>query len=357
MNIGIIGLPQTGKKTIFELLAGPGTAHGRGEGRKTVPGVAEVQDPRFDRIVSIYSPKKMSRARMDLLLPPTIEAHAVTEGDIFRDLAEVEVFCHVVRAFANDAVYHVSGSVDPERDIAFVNTEFVLHDLIFIEKRLERLDKDLIKKKDEAGKREKELLLRLKEPLEKEQPLRKVHIRPEEEKIIKSYPLLSRRKMIVVLNVSESDVGDHALLEELNERFSSSGITMVQVAAEMEMEIAALDTEEERDEFMREMGIEDTALHLLTAKCVEALGLLTFFTAAHNEVRQWFLPRGAHAVDAAAQVHTDLARGFIRAEVIPYAVLDELGSEEAVKAAGKLSVKGRDYTVNDGDTLFIRFNV
>ena len=142
-----------------------------------------------------------------------------------------------------------------------------------------------------------------------------------------------------------------------SERFSNSGIMMVQVAAEMELEIAALETVEERDEFMREMGIEDTALHLLTAQCVEALGLLSFFTAAPNEVRQWFLRRGAHAVDAAAQVHTDLARGFIRAEVISYADLDELGSEEAVKAAGKLAVKGRDYVVNDGDTLFIRFNV
>ncbi len=357
MNIGIIGLPQTGKKSLFELLAGRGTAHGRGEGRKTVRGVAEVQDPRFDRVVSIYSPKKQSRARMDILLPPTIEERAVTEGDIFRDLAEVEVFCHVVRAFANDAVYHVSGSVDPGRDIAFVNTEFVLHDLLFIEKRLKRLDKDLMKKKDDAGKREKELLLKLGELLEKEQPLREVHIPPEEEKIIKSYPLLSRRKMIVVLNVSDSDVGDHALLEAMSERFSNSGIMMVQVAAEMELEIAALETVEERDEFMREIGIEDTALHLLTAQCVEALGLLSFFTAAPNEVRQWFLRRDAHAVDAAAQVHTDLARGFIRAEVISYADLDELGSEEAVKAAGKLAVKGRDYVVNDGDTLFIRFNV
>lgn len=356
MNIGIIGLPQTGKKTLFELLVGPGSAPGR-DTRKTLRGVAEVQDPRFDRIVSIYSPKKLSRARMDILLPPTIEERAVTEGDIFNDLAGVEVFCHVVRAFANDAVYHVRGSVDAWRDIAFVNTEFVLHDLLFTEKRLGRLSKDLMKKKDEAGERERELLIRLKGLLEQEKPLRTARIAPEEEQLIQSYPLLSRREMVIVLNVSDGNVGDHALEDELRSRLSGSGATLVQVAAEMESEIAALETAEERDEFMREMGIEDTALHLLTAHCVEALGLISFFTAAPNEVRQWFVRRGSSAVDAAGKIHSDLARGFIRAEVISYADLDELGSEDNVKSAGKLAVKGRDYVVCDGDTLFIRFNV
>ena len=356
MNIGIIGLPQTGKKTLFELLVHPGAAAQR-EPRKTLRGIAEIQDSRFEQMVELYTPKKRSPARMDVLLPPTIEEHAVTEGDIFRDLAEVEVFCHVVRAFKNDAVYHASGAVDPGRDIAFVNTEFVLHDLLFIEKRLERLAKELMKNKDEAGDRENEILNKLKTPLESERPLRTVELAPEEEKVIKSYPLLSRRGMVVVLNVGDEAVGDTSLLEQLRGRFADQGVAMVQIAAEMETEITALETAEERDEFMREMGIDDTALHVLTARFVEGLGLISFFTAAPSEVRQWFVARGASAVQAAGKIHSDLARGFIRAEVISYQHLVDLGSEEAVKAAGKLAVKGRDYTVCDGDLLFIRFNV
>lgn len=357
MNIGIIGLPQTGRKTLFELLAGGSGLEHAQDTQKLVRGVADIQDPRFDRLVDLYAPKKQARARIDILLPPRIEERAVSEGDIFRDLAEVEVFCHVVRAFENESVYHISGSIDPVRDIEYVNTEFILHDLLFIEKRLERIDKALGKAKDEKASREREVLHRLKEPLEDEKPLRTVPMASEDEKVISGYPLLSRRAMIVVLNVSDGDVGHHAMLREIRTRFETSQISCVQLALQLESEIASLETEDERVEFMKAMGVDDTALHVLTEQCIKSLGLVSFFTVARNEVHQWFVRRGACAVEAAAKVHTDIARGFIRAEVIKCHDLLTLGSEDKVKGAGKLGVKGKEYVVEDGDILFIRFNV
>jgi GTP-binding protein YchF len=356
VNIGIIGLPQTGKKTLFELLVGRGTLGAHHDPRRVVRGVADVQDARFDVLVDLYKPARQTRARVDALLLPQIEERAVSEGDIFRDFAEVEVFCHVVRAFEDDAVYHVSGSVDPGRDIDFVNGEFILHDLLFIEKRLERIAKDFMKAKSDHLARERELLERLRAPLEEEKPLRVVEIPAEDEKAIASYPLLSRRAMVVVLNVSDDDVADNRV-PEFEERYGGRGIKFVQIAVRLAAEIASLEADEEREAFMRELGVEDTALHALTEKCIEALGLISFFTVASNEVRQWFVRRGALAVEAAGKIHTDLARGFIRAEVIRMADMLAEGSEEKVKAAGKLGVRGRDYVVEDGDLLFIRFNV
>jgi GTP-binding protein YchF len=357
MNIGIIGLPQTGKKTVFELLAGPGSAAGGGDTGKTLRGVADVLDTRFNRLAGLYKPKKLSRARLDILLPPKMGDHAVSQGGIFRDLIEVEAFCYVVRAFEDEAVYHISGSVDPVRDIDYVNTEFVLHDLLFIEKRVERLDKELQKNKNEASEKDRELLLKLREHLEKEMPLRTLTLDANEKKALANYPLLSSREMIVVLNVGDEDLGSTARIEELNKRYAGVRLSCVQICASLESEIASLETEAERTEFMDEMGIRDTALHLLTEKCIESLGLISFFTAAPNELRQWFVHRNATAVEAAGKIHTDLARGFIRAEVIQCADLIELGSEEKVKGAGRLGVKGRDYIVEDGDILFIRFSV
>jgi GTP-binding protein YchF len=357
MNIGIIGLPQTGKKTLFALLVGKGALEHRGDPTKTARGVAEILDPRFDRLVEIYAPKKRTRAQVESLLPQRIEEQSVSKGDIFNNLAEVEVFCHVVRAFESDSVYHIWGGVDPVRDIEYVNTEFVLHDLLFVDKRIQRIEKDLRKVKDEHAAKERGILERLKAHLEAERPLRTLEMTAEDRRVTASYPLLSAREMIVVLNVSDAAVTDVSRVEEISKRYAGQRIECVQIAVEMEAEIAALGSEEERRAFMSEMGLEDNALHILTGQCIEALGLISFFTVASEEVRQWFVRRGATAVEAAGKIHTDLARGFIRAEVIGYEDLNRLGSEEKVKSAGKLGVKGRDYIVEDGDMLFVRFSV
>ena len=357
VNIGIIGLPQTGKKTLFKLLVGPAALRLHTDPRAVHRGVVDVQDPRFDRLVEIYTPRKQTRARLEVVLLPKIEEDAVRQGDILKDMGEVDAFCHVVRAFGDDSVYHVWGGPDPAREVEFVQSEFLLHDLLFVEKRLERLESDLKKAKDERREKERALLLRLRGHLESEKPLRQLELPREERVVIASYPFLTLGQMIVALNISEDRIGDESFLGSFRERFQGRGLSFAQIAMRTEAEIADLATEAERTEFMAAIGIEENALHLLTAKLIEAVGLMSFFTAAHNELRQWFVRRGALAPEAAGVIHTDMERGFIRAEVVNYADIIAHGSEEAVKAAGKYHVKGKDHVIEDGDILNIRFSV
>jgi len=357
MDIGLIGLPQSGKKTLFELLLG-GSASGKiQDPMKSHRGVAEVQDRRFDRLLSIYSPKKHTRARIEFLLLPKIEGRSLSESELFDELIDVDALCHVVRVFRDESVYHVSGSVDPPRDIEFVNSELILHDLLFIEKRLARIEDRLKKMKDETAACEKALLERLRVHLEGERPLRLQSLKREEEKILASYPLLTRKQMVVVLNIGEAQMRDSGRIEELQERYLDLNIRFVDVPAETEREISTLETAEDREAFMRELGMESTALHTLVHACIEALGLISFFTVTGGELRQWFLRRSSTAAEAAGAIHSDMQKGFIRAEVVHFEDLARAGSEDMVKSEGKHYIKGRDYVVEDGDVLHIRFNV
>lgn len=356
MNIGIIGLPQSGKKTLFRLLVGEKALDGHVEGRSLVRGVADVQDARFDRLVAMYEPRKHVRARLELVLLPKIE-EKFSEGDIFRDMGDIDAFCHLVRAFQDDSIYHMWGSSDPVREVEFVQAELLLHDLIFLEKRLERIDKQIKKAKDDRLQRERKLMHRFQDQLEGELPLRLLELSEPEAATIASYPLLTLRKMIVALNIGDEDIADTKLLDELRGMWAARGIDFVQIAVQAEAEIAVLETASEREEFMREMGIEEPAMQVLTRMCIEAVGLSSFFTVGSDEVRQWFVRRQALAPQAAGVIHSDLERGFIRAEVMKYEELIEAGSEDALKAAGKHHLKGRDYVVEDGDILGIRFNV
>lgn len=357
MKIGITGLPQTGKKTLFQLLTGASGVMPAADQKKSVSGVAEIIDPRFDVLESMYAPKKSSRARINIELLPKIEATSIRDGDIFKDIADMDALCHVVRAFADDAIYHVSGSVNPERDIDSVNSELVLHDLLFVEKRLERLEQNKKKSREDQLKNEEELLLRFRAHLENDLPLRVCDISDEEKKIIGSYPFITIKQMIIALNVSDSAMDDTALLNTLSAKYLPQGITLMQICAKLESEIAQLDTAQEKRDFMEAAGIAEPAINLLSRLCMEALGLISFFTVGSDEVKQWLLRRGALAPEAGGVIHTDIQRGFIRAEVIKYDDLTEYGSEDAVKKAGRLHVMGKDYTVQDGDIVNFRFNV
>jgi GTP-binding protein YchF len=263
----------------------------------------------------------------------------------------------VVRSFADDSVYHVDGSVDPERDMDFVNNELILHDLIFIEKRMERLDKTIKQTAEEAASKEREVLVKLKSHLDKTLPLRLLELNAEERKIISSYPFVTRKTMFAVLNVAEDSVRDPAVMERLSRKLGALKIDVMQVSAKVEREIAMLDSEEERREFLKAEGIEEPAINVLTRLCIKSLDLISFFTVGADEVRQWNIRKGSLATDAAGAIHSDLRKGFIRAEVIKYADLTALGSEEKVREAGKFYLKGKDYTVEDGDIITIRFNV
>jgi len=357
MNVGIIGYPQTGKKTLFRLLAGGAALDGHNDPRAPVRGVADIQDARFDVLAKMYEPRSEVRARLELVLLPKIEERSVADGAIFRDMGDIDAFCQVVRVFEDETVYHPWGVPDPEREVASVQDELILHDLVFVEKREERIEKQLKRGKDDRLLHERALLERFRDGLEAERPLRLLDVADDEAAIISSYPFLSLRRMIVALNIGDRSIGERALIDRLEKQYADRALSFVQIPVQAEAEIAQLETSAERREFMREMGIADTAMHVLTEKLIEAVGLNSFFTVGKDEVRQWFVRRGATAPRAAGVIHSDLQRGFIRAEVMKYHELVEYGGEDALKAAGKHYLKGKDYVVEDGDILNIRFNV
>jgi len=358
MKIGIIGLPQTGKKTLFEILANRKPAESEMASKKPIKGVIEVKDPRFDMLAKTYKPKKEARTRIEIEMLPKLEKDTITEGDIFTDINELDAICHVVRAFRDDSIYHVEGSVNPKRDIDLVNSELILHDLVFIEKRMENIEKKVKWLKEESTKKEKALLAKLKAHLEKELPLRLIDLTADEIKIISSYPsLLTRKTVIVALNISEEDLNNTALIEQLKRDYQVSAIDIMQISAKVESEIIKLESGEEKEQFLKELGIKEPAVDALSRLCIKALNLISFFTVGPDEVRQWTTRSGSTASEAAGVIHTDLQKGFIRAEVIKYSDFAIYASESKVKEAGNLYVKGKDYIVEDGDMLDIRFNV
>lgn len=356
MKVGIIGLPQTGKKTLFQVLTGSELREQAGP-PKPIPGIAEILDGRFDRLVNMYSPNKEVRARVDLVLLPKMEQETIAKGDIFQDIADADALCHVIRAFEDDAVYHAEGSVDPVRDAEMVNSELIMHDQIFVEKRIERIETALKKIKDEKQAKELELMRRMQSHLEEEQPLRLFEVSEEEELLIRSYPLITRKEMILAFNVSEDQLGDSGLLEQVSEWCSREKIEAMTVSAQVESEIVLLDSEEEKEEFLQDLGVEEPALGVMTSLCLKALGLISFFTVGKDEVRQWLVRRDSPAPVAAGVIHSDLQRGFIRAELMKYEELIEYGSEAELKKGGKMYLQGKDYIVCDGDILNIRFKV
>lgn len=356
MKLGIIGLPQTGKKTLFQILTGneitdPAKAF------KPVPGTADILDSRFDRLVEMYAPKKEVKARLDLVLLPKMEAETISKGDIFKDISDMDAVCHVVRAFEDEAVYHAGGSVDALRDFDMVNSELVMHDQIFVEKRIERLSAMIKKIKDEDQKKELALMEKMLAHLEQELPLRLLELSEDEDKLIRSYPFITLKKLVVAVNVAEDDLGNAGILDAFKNSCDALAIEAMLVSAKVEAEIALLDSAAEKQEFLEDLGIRSTALESLTALCLKSLNLISFFTVGKDEVRQWLVRKEAKAPTAAGVIHSDLERGFIRAEVFKYDELMEFGSEAELKKNGKFYVEGKDYVVQDGDILNIRFSV
>ena len=352
MELGIMGLPQTGKKSLFQLLTGT-----MPDSDKTAAGVAEIKDARFDRLVEIYSPKKEVPARINLQLLPKIESDSIRDGKIFTDISRMDALCHVVRAFEDDSVYHSSGSVNAARDIEMINAELIMHDLIFIEKRFERIENSRKKKADKKLDIEEELLNKMKSHLEQDLHLRTFKLDEEETKLIAGYPFITQKEMLIVLNVGDSSIADKSLMESVKKSLEPLKIDVMQVSAKLEAEIASLDSEEEKREFMDDAGIEDDALSTLSLLAMKTLGLISFFTVGKDEVRQWQIRKDSSAPEAAGAIHSDIQRGFIRAEVMKYDDLIELGNEDELKKAGKFHVMGKDYIVDDGDIINFRFNV
>ncbi len=353
MKLGILGFPQSGKKTLFHILTGSALSHSS----SAEVGIADILDSRFDTLARMYQPKKETRAKINIELLPDIDADSLREGAIFKNIADMDALCCVIRAFTSDSVYHIKGSVDPHRDLETISTELLLHDHLFAEKRFERIAQS--KKKSAKCNTEKEeaLMQRFCQHLDAGLPLRTAEISSEERAIIASYPFITLKQTIIVLNTDEAALSNPEFLASYKSAFANQDFIFLKISALLESEIAALDSIEERNEFMLSAGIEEPSINQLTRACMHSLGLISFFTVGKDEIKQWLIRKGSAAPEAGRAIHSDIERGFIRAEVMKYRDLVELQSEEAVKKAGKLFIMGKDYIVDDGDIISFRFNV
>lgn len=366
MQIAIVGLPGSGKTTVFNTLTG-GHAETGGYGGLTLHvGTVKVPDPRLERLAEIFRPRKIVHADVtyaDLPAPP-----AAADGHIAADelppehlarLRDADALLHVVRAFEDPAHPHVDGSVDPRRDLERLDLELALSDLGQVERRLERLTaagRHGTPAEREANEREGEIVTRLRDALASGRPIRDVELAPEEERAIRSFGFLTQKPVLVLLNVGEADLPRAAALTtDIAARYPHERSLVDALSAKIEMELGELEPDEAAA-FMTELGLTGSSLDRVIRLSYRLLGLISFLTAGPDEVRAWPILDGATAVEAAGAIHTDLARGFIRAETVAYEDLVTLGSTAEARRHGKLRSEGRTYRVRDGDVIEILFS-
>jgi ribosome-binding ATPase len=360
MRLGIIGLPQSGKTTIFNALTRGDRPITTSGGRFEVhTAIVDVPDERVDRLSALYKPKKTVYAKVTYADIAGLDGSAGKggfSGAMLNQLSQMDGFLHVVRCFDDLNVPHPAGSVNANRDILTMDGELLLNDMIVVERKLERLADERRK----GGGRDKALIdreitlfERLNQTLAEEIPLRRVQVSVEEDKILSGFGLLTRKPMLILLNLSE---GQTAPSTNVLMAGRSGESPCVLLQGKLEMEIAQLPEEEARV-FLAEYGIDEPGLFRVIRLSYELLGLQSFFTIGPDEVRAWTLPCGATAFEAAGQIHSDLQRGFIRAEVIPVEELLLLGGLPEARAKGKLRLEGKEYVVQEGEVVHIRFNI
>jgi hypothetical protein len=352
MHLGIIGLPQSGKTTIFNSLTRGDQPTTMGGGRFEVhTAVVDVPDPRVDRLSELFNPEKTTYAKVTYEDIAGLDGSAGEKGisgQLLTTLQQADGFLLVLRCFDDPNVAHPDGSVDPVRDLDTMAAEFLINDLIMVERKLERLADETRKgggrNRDEIA-REVVLFERLQEALGADTPLREMDMDALEEKILSGFGFLTRKPLLVVQN-----------LEEGQELPTKTAFITVPLQGRLEMDIAQL-TSDEAEMFMEEYGLEETGLTLMIQHSYDLLGLQSFFTVGEDEVRAWTLRRGATAPEAAGEIHSDLQKGFIRAEVVTFEDMDQLGTMAAARSEGKLRVEGKSYVVQDGDIVHVRFNI
>lgn len=356
MNIGIIGLPSSGKTTVFNALtrgqAETGTYHA---GTFSVNmGAVSVPDVRVDTLSAMYKPRKTIYAQVQFKDVAGIEGGSSKgsslSGRLLNELSGNDALLHVVRAFTNLSVPHPNGSINPRRDYDALETELILSDMAVIEKRLERLRKERTRSEQPL---ELPLMERLYAHLEDQKPLRSADLTNEEEKLLRSYSLLSLKPMVVVLNVND-DANASEAEQQLAEHLGKA--ILLQLRGKLEMELAQMEAADAAV-FLEEFGLSEPGLERVIRASYDLLGVQSFFTVGEDEVRAWTVRRGAAAVEAAGVIHSDLAKGFIRAEVVSYQDLIATGSIPEARRVGKFRLEGRDYIVKDGDILHVRFNL
>jgi len=358
LRAGLFGFPSAGKTALFQLLTSAREAPRAGGKTEANVGVSRVPDDRLDRLTALFNPRKH--------VPATVEfadvagaGGAQTGAKALLDLApfrNADALLHVVRMFRDPAVPHPSGSIDPARDVRAMEDELILADLGVVERRLERLERDLKKGASPELRREQDILLRCRAALEAAQPLRALGLPPEDAKRLRGFQFLSAKPLLIVLNLDEADLpqaDDAVRLAGLEAFMSGAATRAVPICAKIELEIAQLDAADAAA-FMADLGLKESGLDRVIRASYDLLGYISFFTVGEDECRAWSIPRHTTAVLAAGEIHSDISRGFIRAEVVGYDALVGRGSMAACRDHGEVRLEGKDYIVQDGDIINFR---
>ena len=360
MRIGIIGLPASGKSTVFRLLTHGQPAHPASRPGEASIAVVRMPDPRLDPLASLFKPKKVTPSSLEFIdLPPLVKGSAKaggTGGQVLPQMRQTDVLLVVLRAFKDERVPHIEGRVDPGKDAAILQEELLLADLDVVEKRIAKIEEGLRKGKKDESHQELALLKRCHEALDAERPLREISFPPEDERLLRGFQFLTAKPLCFLVNVGEETGTLPATLEEVIGKRGGPHARVVALPAKLELELAELPPDE-ASAFRTELGLHGSSVPLMLQACKDLLGLITFFTVVGDELRAWMIPRGASAVQAAGTIHTDMERGFIRAEVVAYEALTRCGSMAAARKEGLVRLEGKDYVVLDGDVITIRFNV
>jgi len=352
MQTGIIGLPQVGKTTLFRILT-KANVEAKG-GQSTHVGVAKVPEPRLVELAKLYNPKKITYATVQYVDLPGVQKERMRES--LATLRDVDAIAHVIRVFDDPSVPHSEGSIDPLRDVTNLDLELILSDHEQISKRLERVEKDLKKKKEPFLEQEKGVLEKCKGHLEAEKPLRELELTAEERKPISGFLFLSQRPMLYVLNLGDDEAAEMDKAIEKHKLGALQGrpnTAVVAVCGRLEAELAEMD-EKEAAELLASYGLKEPGLNRMIRATYDLMGLFPFFTAGEPEVRAWTIRKGATAVKAAGEIHSDIEKGFIRAEVVQCDDLLAAGSIAAAKEKAQVRLEGKEYLVKEGDVILFR---